>query len=107
SNGGRTHIVCCVGAPVLGSSCSAATLVIEFLYFSGVGVKKDLSTAGASFGSGSFATSLDGSFDLAPSLFLAKLPPSFDCGEPTPSFQRLVELLPEIDTIISRICRSV
>jgi len=35
-----------------------------------------------------------------------KPPPPADCGTPTPSFQRLMALLPAMERLISRICMS-
>src|SRR5260370_11262181 len=81
SRGGREHTVSRLGAPDFSSTCSGATLVTVVLYFSAVGVRNDLSTAGDSLGVGSLA---GGCF-----AFLAQLPPSLDARAAPHSFTRL------------------
>src|SRR5262249_57020121 len=93
SSGGRRQTVGRVNSPALTSS-SGATLETLLLYSSGVGVRKLFVGSVRSGGTGL-------------SLLRRNCDSSCDCGTPTPSFQRLIELLPDTEKTISRICKSV
>ena len=69
-------------------------MVTAVLYCSGVGVRNDLTGNARPAGRGLSAPR-------------RKRVASFSCGTPTPSFQRLVALLPATEKTISRTCKSL
>src|SRR5262249_25389032 len=92
SSAGRQSTARRLGAPSF--SRSGATLVTLPLFPSEVGVRKDLIGSVRSLGVG-WSERFRNRFAC------------FSWGTPTPSFQRLIELLADTEKAISRICKSV